>query len=174
MSQATRAEPVDRGRATAVEIDAEAAAVLGYLFAVPAWLVVVAGGEENEFVRFHVFQSAAYNLAVVVGMVAVFAVWTGLVWAGSALVFFLAVPAFAFAAAGSGAGAGGGATASVFFTVVTTLFVFVFGVLFLVVAILPLVLTMGVLGYSVFVASRASQGERYEMPYLGAFVEQYV
>jgi uncharacterized membrane protein len=60
------------------------------------------------------------------------------------------------------------------FTVVTTLFVFVFGAFVLVVAVLPLVLTAVVVGYSVLVAYRASQGERYEIPYLGAFVEQYV
>jgi uncharacterized membrane protein len=172
VNPATREAAVDRGRATAVEIDAETAALLGYLFAVPAWLVVVVGGEENEFVRFHVFQSTAYNLVVGVGLVAVFVLWTGLVWLGSVLVFLLSVPVFAFAAAGGSAG--GGATASVGFTVVTTLFVFVFGAFVLVVAVLPLVLTAVVVGYSVLVAYRASQGERYEIPYLGAFVEQYV
>ena len=154
-------------------MDAEAAAVLGYLFSFPAWLVVVLGEEENEFVRFHVFQSAAYNLVVLVGMVVVFVLWTGLVWIGSFLVFFPTIPVFVFAAA-PGGGAGTGATVSVLFAVVTTLFVVLFGVLFLVVALLPLVLTVAVLGYSVYVAYRASQGDRYEMPYLGDFVEQYV
>jgi len=172
VTPATREEQVDRGRATSVEIDAEAAAVLGYLFSFPAWLVVVLGEEENEFVRFHVFQSAAYSLVVLVGMVAVFVLWTGLVWIGSFLVFFLTIPAFVFAAAPSGAGTG--ATVSVLSTVVTMLFVVLFGVLFLVVALLPLVLTAAVLGYSVYVAYRASQGDRYEMPYLGEFVAQYV
>lgn len=173
MSPATREGSVERGRATSVEIDAEAAAVLGYLFSFPAWLVVVVGEEENEFVRFHVFQSAVYNLVVGVGMVAVFVLWTGLVWFGSVLVFFLVGPVFVFAAAPS-SGAGAGATVSVLFAVVTTLFVFVFGLLFLVVAVLPLVLTVAVFGYLVYVAYRASQGDRYEVPYLGDFVEQYV
>jgi uncharacterized membrane protein len=173
VSDTTREEPVDRGRATSVEIDAEPAAVLGYLFSFPAWLVVVLGEEENEFVRFHVFQSAAYNLVVGVGLVAVVVLWTGLVWLGSVLVFFLTIPAFVFAAAPA-SGAGAGSAVSVLLAVVTTLFVFLFGALFLVLAILPLVLTVAVLGYLVYVAYRASQGERYEMPYVGDFVEQYV
>lgn len=57
------ASRIDRGQATSVEIDAEVAAALGYLFSYVAAVVVLAADEENEFVRFHVFQSLAYNLS---------------------------------------------------------------------------------------------------------------
>ena len=167
------ASRIDRGQATSVEIDAEVAAALGYLFSYVAAVVVLAADEENEFVRFHVFQSLAYNLLVGVAMIGLFVVGTVLASVAGFAVFLLVGPVFALAAVPNGGGAAGGA-AVVALTVVLTLFVF--GVSFVVVLLLllPLVLTIPVLGYLAFVAYRASHGERYEMPYIADFVEQYV
>ena len=164
-------EAVDRGRATSVDVDAEAAAVVGYLFSILALLVVVAGGEENEFVRFHVFQSAAYNLVVGVGIAGVFLVGTVVVTVGTALVFLLTWPVTLLASVPDGGA--GGAIASVLLFVVFGLFVLVFGLSFLL-AVFPLVAAVPVFGYLVYVAYRASLGERYAMPWIGPFVERYV
>jgi|GEM_PF-2457933 len=154
-------------------MDAETAAVLGYLFAFPAWLVVVLGGEENEFVRFHVFQSALYNLVVGVGMVGLVVLWTGLVWVGSFVVFFLAIPVFALASAPS-SGAGAGGAVSALFVVVASVLVVGFVGLLVLLVVLPLVISAAVLGYLLYIVYRVSSGDWYRMPYIADLVEGYV
>lgn len=145
--------------------------MLGYLFSVLALLVVVAGEEENEFVRFHVFQSTAYNLLVGVGIAGVFLVGTVAVTFGTVLVFLLTWPVTLLASVPDG-GAGGAVGFALLF-VVFVAFVLVFGLSFLL-AVFPLVAAVPVFGYLGYAAYRASLGERYAMPWIGPFVEEYV
>jgi len=65
---------IDRGRATSIDMDANVAAALGYLFSYIAAVVVLVGEEENEFVRFHVFQSTVFNALGVVVWSVLFAI----------------------------------------------------------------------------------------------------
>lgn len=154
-----------------MDVDAEAAAVLGYLFSFLAALVVIVGEEENEFVRFHVFQSAVYNLLVGAGIVGGFLLGTMVVTVGTVLVFLLAWPVTLLGSVPDG-GAGGAVAFALLF-VVFGLFVLVFG-LSVLLAVFPLVAAVPVLGYLVYAAYRASLGERYAMPWIGGFVEEYV
>ncbi|MEF8851581.1 MAG: hypothetical protein V5A28_04045 [Haloarculaceae archaeon] len=172
MSASTR-DGVDLGRATSVEMDAEAAAVLGYVLTVVALVVVVVAEEENEFVRFHVFQAAAYNVVLLVAVLGLVVLGTVLVSVGVLLVFLLVgLSVLAAVPSGGSSGAVAGFGSLVLSLAMPVVFLSSFGAA-VVFTLLPVVVTVPALGYLVYAAYRASRGDRYGIPYIGAFVEQY-
>ena len=126
-----RTEDIDRGQATSIDMDAKTAAALAYPLAIPAVLVLLVEEEENEFVRFHVIQSALYSLV------------TGGVWSVALMVGMV-------------------------FSTVT----FGFGIF--IVAPLLMLLMVPILGYLGYAAYLAYEGERYRMPLIADYAEEYV
>lgn len=126
-----RTGETDRGRATSVDVDAETAAALSYPFSIPAVLVLLIEEEENEFVRFHVIQSALYTLVA------------GGAWSVALLIGLV-------------------------FSAVT----FGFG-MFIVGPVLMLMM-VPILGYLGYAAYLAYGGERYRMPFIADYAEEYV
>ena len=112
-------------------MDAKTAAALAYPLSIPAVLVLLVEEEENEFVRFHVIQSALYTLV------------TGGAWSVALMLGMV-------------------------FSAVT------FGFGMFIVAPLLLLMMIPLLGYLGYAAYMAYEGERYEMPLLADYAEEYV
>jgi len=108
-----------------MDIDPEVAAALCYVV-VPLGLFVLASEEDDQFARFHAFQSLFMTVVFTVAWSVAFVV-----------LFFLSVATLGFGA--------------------------------ILAAPVALLLGLGSLGYGLYVASRAYQGEWYEVPYVARY-----